>query len=64
MSEMDRVVSTAARWREDAGFDNPAGPLFATGDFAAADIIAAAEVSSIRPPPCSLCSGSNGHPCC
>lgn len=28
-----------AKWREDAGIGNPAGPLFVGGDFAEADIV-------------------------
>lgn len=29
----------AARWRQSAGRDNPAGPLFVAGEFAEADIV-------------------------
>jgi hypothetical protein len=64
MSETNRSVGLAGRWREEAGSDNPAGPLFTAGAYAPADIVSAAEISTIRPPPCSACSGSNGHPCC
>jgi len=47
-----------AQWRN--GGDSPAGPLFAAGQFAEADIVnvtfALTEYSS--------CSGSLTHPCC
>ena len=47
-----------ALWRN--GGDSPAGPLFASGNFAEADIVNATfsitEYSS--------CSGSLTHPCC
>lgn len=33
-----------AKWREDAGTDNPAGPLFVGGEFAEADIVGATMV--------------------
>ena len=46
------------RNRED---DNPAGPLFAAGEFAEADIINATAEFGTR---CSACTGSTGNPCC
>lgn len=49
----------AAHWRN--GGDSPAGPLFAAGEFAEADIVnATAEITW----GCSGCSGSYTHPCC
>ncbi len=46
-------------WRNGAQ-DNPAGPLFASGEFAEADIVnATAQITG-----CCLCSGSFTHPCC
>jgi hypothetical protein len=48
-----------ARWRNGRQ-DSPAGPLFAAGQFAEADIVdATAELTR-----CSGCSGSFTHPCC
>jgi hypothetical protein len=45
----DRI---AARWREDAGADNPAGPLFAAGSFAETDITARRQANTAH----SLCT--------
>jgi len=49
-----------ARWR-DGSQNSPAGPLFAAGEFAEADIVnATAEITF----GCSGCSGSHTYPCC
>ena len=49
------------QWRNEGEQDNPAGPLFAAGEFAEADIVnATAEITW----GCSSCSGSFTHPCC
>jgi len=49
------------RWRNGGEQDSPAGPLFAAGEFAEADIVnATAEITW----GCSGCSGSYTHPCC
>lgn len=46
-----------ARWRNGEGQNNPAGPLFAAGEFAQADIVhATAKVTG-----CCLCTGSIQH---
>ena len=50
-----------AQWRNQGEQDNPAGPLFAAGEFAEADIVNATSEFITR---CSACSGSAGHPCC
>ncbi len=50
-----------AQWRNHGEQDNPAGPLFAAGEFAEADIVNAADEFITR---CSGCSGSAGRPCC
>ena len=50
-----------AQWRNQVADDNPAGPLFAAGEFAEADIVNATTEFITR---CSGCSGSAGHPCC
>jgi Family of unknown function (DUF6229) len=48
-----------ARWRNGRQ-DSPAGPLFAAGEFAEADIVnATAEITR-----CSGCSGSEYMACC
>ncbi|MFD7656532.1 DUF6229 family protein [Actinosynnema sp. NPDC059797] len=52
---------TVARWR--AGLDepdNPAGPLFASGEFAEGDIVACNPPGSR----CSGCTASAGARCC
>jgi hypothetical protein len=49
-----------ARWRNGSKL-SPAGPLFASGEFAEADIVnATAEITF----GCSGCSGSHTYPCC
>jgi uncharacterized protein DUF6229 len=60
---MNNTIDAAERveqWRNN-GVDNPAGPLFAAGEFAEADIVNATSEFITR---CSGCSGSAGHPCC
>jgi hypothetical protein len=48
-----------ARWRSEEQ-DNPAGPLYAAGEFAEADIVNATPGFTCG----TACSGSVGHPCC
>lgn len=49
----------AAEWRNRAGQNNPAGPLFAAGEFAEADIVNATAKAT----GCCLCTGSLNIPC-
>ena len=49
-----------AQWRNGGGQSSPAGPLFASGEFAEADIVNATVLDT----GCCLCSGSFTHPCC
>jgi Family of unknown function (DUF6229) len=49
------------QWRNEGEQENPAGPLFAAGEFAEADIVNATAEFITR---CSGCSGSYGRPCC
>ena len=49
-----------AQWRNGEQ-ESPAGSLFATGEFAEADIVNATNEFLTR---CSGCSGSFGRPCC
>lgn len=49
-----------ASWR-NGGEDNPAGPLFAAGEFAESDIVNATSEFATK---CSACTGSTGNPCC
>lgn len=56
---------TVMRWRSSAGGDSPAGPLYAAGEFAEADIAAPDMVTTVaRNSRCSLCTASNAIPCC
>lgn len=43
-----------AEWRNGLGQNNPAGPLFAAGEFAEADIVNATAKATN----CCLCTGS------
>jgi hypothetical protein len=43
-----------AQWRNGQGQGNPAGPLFAAGEFAQADIVHATAMAT----GCCLCTGS------
>jgi len=62
---MNSIQHTVARWRDEAGLDNPAGSLFAGGEFAAADIVSASqEISVLCTGNCSTCSGSTPVNCC
>jgi len=47
-------------WRNGGGQNNPAGPLFAAGEFAQADIVNAIGKSTN----CCDCTGSHTIECC
>ena len=49
-----------AQWRNGGGQNNPAGPLFAAGEFAQADIVNA----TVKSTNCCLCTGSATGQCC
>jgi Family of unknown function (DUF6229) len=53
---------TVAEWRTAAGPDNPAGPLYAAGIFAEADIIATELI--LTRGTCSACTASHTGECC
>lgn len=60
---VDRAEEIIARWRSGLdmdGWENPAGPLYASGVFAEGDIVTA-NVMETR---CSSCSASGGGWCC
>jgi hypothetical protein len=61
MNDKLDCAELVAQWRNVGVQDNPAGPLFASGEFAEADIVNATSEFITR---CSACSGSAGHPCC
>lgn len=57
-------INLASQWREEADSESPAGPLFTGGEFAAADIVASAEPTTLGGHPCSICTGSVRVACC
>jgi hypothetical protein len=61
---MDNTSDSAevvAQWRDQGNQNNPAGPLFAAGEFAEADIVnATAEYWTCG----TACSGSITRQCC
>jgi hypothetical protein len=62
MNNTSHGAELVARWRNGAGQDNPAGPLFAAGEFAEADIVnATAKNTSLA---CSAATGSCTVNCC
>jgi hypothetical protein len=46
-------------WRNQAGEDSPAGPLFVSGQFAESDIVSSANVLTAG----AVCSGHCGSAC-
>ena len=61
MNDKSDGADLVAQWRNNVEQDNPAGPLFAAGEFAEADIVnATSEYWTCG----TACSGSIGHPCC
>ena len=60
MIDVDQSSQVGERWVLSAEGDNPAGPLFAGGEYAAADIVGSATRSTA----CSACSGSHTASCC
>ena len=61
MNNTSDAAQLVSHWRNQENDDNPAGPLYAAGEFAEADIVNANSEFITR---CSGCSGSAGHPCC
>ena len=63
---MSYTHDNTASWRLEAGSDNPAGPLFTSGDFAAADIACEASEATLHcTGGCGTdCSGSGTSNCC
>ena len=59
MNNTSDAADLVAQWRNQEQ-DNPAGPLFAAGEFAEADIVNATPGITCG----TACSGSIGHPCC
>ncbi|GAB3030968.1 hypothetical protein GCM10027285_12070 [Oleiagrimonas citrea] len=59
----ENQMDNAAQWREEAGTNNPAGPLFAGDGFVESDI--AGEASIITLDGCgTACTGSVTRYCC
>jgi Family of unknown function (DUF6229) len=59
---MTRKEENVTRWRTQPGLDNPAGPLFVSGDHAPADIVGHDDAPTLR---CgSICTGTVPFSCC
>ncbi|MEV5748150.1 DUF6229 family protein [Actinoallomurus sp. NPDC052308] len=61
VKDLQLAEQTVEQWRTVACADNPAGPLYASGTFAEADLI---EAETSYTGVCSACSASHTHPCC
>jgi hypothetical protein len=61
MNDTSNAAELVAQWRDHGEHDNPAGPLFATGEFAEADIVNSTADFGTR---CSICTGSSPVACC
>lgn len=64
---LETAEEVIARWRSSPDTDNPAGPLYAAGVFAKADIAAPDMVASglvCQTDRCSACTASRAIPCC
>ena len=60
MNDRTESAELVAQWRNDADQDNPAGPLFAAGEFAEADIVNATPAITCG----TYCTGSIRVQCC
>lgn len=60
MNNTQDGAELVAQWRNRVEEDNPAGPMFAAGEFAEADIVNVTHKITCG----TACSGSVGHPCC
>ena len=61
MNDKLDAAELIAQWRNHENQNNPAGPLFAAGEFAEADIVNATAEFWTR---CSSCTGSSPVACC
>ena len=61
MNNISDAAELVAQWRNHENQNNPAGPLFAAGEFAEADIVNATAEFVTR---CSSCTGSSPVFCC
>jgi len=60
MNDTSDSAELVAQWRNHGEQDNPAGPLFAAGEFAEADIVNATAWWTCG----TACSGSITRQCC
>jgi hypothetical protein len=60
MNDTFEGVELVAQWRDQGNQNNPAGPLFAAGEFAEADIINTTPGLTCG----TACSGSFTRQCC
>jgi len=70
-AQVDEIVAAWRTGKEADGWENPAGPLFAAGTYAEAEITMEAIFASTgcNPPPpgtgqCSACTSSRNILCC
>ena len=61
MNDTSDGAELVEQWRNEGEQDNPAGPLFAAGEFAEADIVNSTAEFGTR---CSICTGSSPVACC
>ena len=61
MADTSDGANLVAQWRDRGEQDNPAGPLFAAGEFAESEIVNSTADFGTR---CSICTGSSPVACC
>ena len=61
---MSSAADVVSEWRNEAGEDNPAGPLYSHGIYAEADIVSEASDLTGRPCGSTGCTGSRTTLCC
>lgn len=63
--EMSAKKNAENFWLSSADSDNPAGPLYASGEFAEAEVVGAADITITTNGRCgTACSASRTHYCC
>jgi hypothetical protein len=60
MNDISDAAELVTQWRDQENQDNPAGPLFAAGEFAEADIVNPTPYITCG----TACSGSVTRFCC
>lgn len=60
MNDTSDAAELVSQWRDHENQDNPAGPLFAAGEFAEADLVNATQAWTCG----TYCTGSVRVQCC